>query len=85
MLLRGRRRVRIDTASTHAPSLDELSAVGETDAEGLDGAQVSSCLVMSSLWALMATTGAVCGLTGLALGRVRACSVGEPAAAVELS
>jgi hypothetical protein len=33
----------------------------------------------------MATTGAVSGLTGLALGRVRACSVGEPAAAVELS
>jgi EmrB/QacA subfamily drug resistance transporter len=32
-------------------------------------------------WALMAITGAVSGLTGLALGRVRARNVGEPAAA----
>ena len=32
-------------------------------------------------WTLMAITGAVSGLTGLALGRVRARNVGEPAAA----
>ena len=36
-------------------------------------------------WMLMAITGAVSALTGLALGRVRARNVGEPAAAGELS